>query len=185
MVDQSNLEIIPLGAAQEVGRSCVIVRFAGKTVMLDCGVHPGFSGMASLPFFDVIDMSTVDAMLITHFHLDHSAAMPYVVGHTSFQGTILMTHATKAITATLLRDFVKVSKGGDGVQGGLYSDADLDAALERTRLINFGQTVHIGEIAITPHRAGHVLGAAMFMVEIAGTRVLYTGRFVLCLEVDW
>ena len=162
-VDGNQLEIIPLGAAQEVGRSCVIVRFAGKTVMLDCGVHPGFSGMASLPFFDVVDMSTVDAMLITHFHLDHSAAMPYVVGHTSFRGAILMTHATKAITATLLRDFVKVSKGGDA-QAGLYSDADLDAALERTRLINFGQTLHLGDIAVTAHRAGHVLGASMFTV---------------------
>ncbi|KFM29217.1 Endoribonuclease YSH1 [Auxenochlorella protothecoides] len=113
----SHVEIIPLGAAQEVGRSCVIVRFAGKTVMLDCGVHPGFSGLASLPFFDVIDMSSVDVMLVTHFHLDHSAAVPYVVGHTNFRGTILMTHATKAITSTLLRDFVKVSKGGAGESG--------------------------------------------------------------------
>uniref|UniRef100_A0A1D1ZMB8 Cleavage and polyadenylation specificity factor subunit 3 n=1 Tax=Auxenochlorella protothecoides TaxID=3075 RepID=A0A1D1ZMB8_AUXPR len=171
----SHVEIIPLGAAQEVGRSCVIVRFAGKTVMLDCGVHPGFSGLASLPFFDVIDMSSVDVMLVTHFHLDHSAAVPYVVGHTNFRGTILMTHATKAITSTLLRDFVKVSKGG--ADAGLYTEADLDASLERTHVINFQQTLCVNGIGITAYRAGHVLGAAMFMVEIAGQRILYTGDY--------
>ena len=53
--------------------------------MLDCGIHPGYQGLASLPFFDEIDLDTVDIMLVTHFHLDHSAALPYVVGHTNFK----------------------------------------------------------------------------------------------------
>lgn len=108
-------QILPLGAGQEVGRSCIIVRYAGKTVMLDCGVHPGFFGLASLPFFDEVDLAEVDVMLVTHFHLDHCAAVPYVTGHTPFRGRVLMTHATKAIVHTLLKDFVKVSKGGTGV----------------------------------------------------------------------
>lgn len=104
--------MLPLGAGQEVGRSCIIVRYGGKTVMLDCGVHPGFYGLASLPFFDEVDLSEVDVMLVTHFHLDHCAAVPYVTGHTPFRGRVLMTHATKAIVHTLLKDFVKVSRGG-------------------------------------------------------------------------
>lgn len=53
--------------------------------MLDCGIHPGFSGMNALPFFDEIDLDTVDVMLVTHFHLDHCAAVPYVVGKTNFK----------------------------------------------------------------------------------------------------
>ena len=57
----------------------------GKTVMLDCGIHPGFSGEHSLPYFDEVDLDTVDLMLITHFHLDHCAAVPYVVGKTVFK----------------------------------------------------------------------------------------------------
>ena len=56
--------------------------------MLDCGIHPGFSGINSLPFFDEIDLDTVDAMLITHFHLDHCAAVPYVVGKTNFKARL-------------------------------------------------------------------------------------------------
>lgn len=50
----NHLQVLPLGAGQEVGRSCIIVKYGGKTVMLDCGVHPGFFGLASLPFFDEV-----------------------------------------------------------------------------------------------------------------------------------
>ena len=80
------LEIMPLGAGSEVGRSCVLAKYKGKSVMFDCGVHPGYAGIASLPYFDEVDLSTVDCMLVTHFHLDHCAAVPFVVGHTNSGG---------------------------------------------------------------------------------------------------
>ncbi len=54
-------------------------------MMLDCGVHPGYKGPASLPFFDAVDLDQVDMMLITHFHLDHVAAAPYVATKTDFK----------------------------------------------------------------------------------------------------
>ena len=53
--------------------------------MLDCGIHPGYAGKASLPYFDEIEMEDVDAMLVTHFHLDHCAAVPYVTAQTPFK----------------------------------------------------------------------------------------------------
>ena len=53
--------------------------------MLDCGIHPGFSGEHSLPYLDEVDLDSVDLMLVTHFHLDHCAAVPYVVGKTVFK----------------------------------------------------------------------------------------------------
>lgn len=171
------VEVMPLGAGQEVGRSCIILRYLGKTVMLDCGIHPGYSGLASLPFFDEIDLADVDVALITHFHLDHCAAVPYLVGHTQFRGRIFMTHPTKAIVHTLLKDFVKVSKAHSPDGKGLYSDKDLELATERTEVIDFQQTVDVEGIRVTPYRAGHVLGAAMFEVEIAGMRLLYTGDY--------
>ena len=67
----------------------------GKTVMLDCGIHPGYSGMASLPFFDEVDLDKVDVCLVTHFHLDHCAAVPYLLSRTNFKGRVFMTHPTK------------------------------------------------------------------------------------------
>ena len=63
--------------------------------------------------------------------------------------------------------------GGEG----LYSDRDLEAAIERTEVIDFHQTLDVGGIRVTAYRAGHVLGAAMFQVDIAGMRLLYTGDY--------
>jgi len=62
-----NMEIMPLGAGQEVGRSCVVLKYRGKTVMFDCGIHPARSGISGLPFFDEIDPSTIDVLLITQY----------------------------------------------------------------------------------------------------------------------
>lgn len=63
----------------QVGRSCCVIRYKGRTIVCDAGVHPAFSGMAALPFLDELDWSTVDAILITHFHLDHAACLTYVM----------------------------------------------------------------------------------------------------------
>ena len=51
VVDQDLMEIMPLGSGQEVGRSCVVVKFKGSCVMFDCGIHPAHSGLQSFPFF--------------------------------------------------------------------------------------------------------------------------------------
>ncbi|GMH41155.1 hypothetical protein BSKO_09065 [Bryopsis sp. KO-2023] len=168
------VQIVPLGAGQEVGRSCIILSYRGRNVMFDCGIHPGHNGLASLPLFDHVDMSKVDVCLVTHFHLDHCAAVPYLIGHSGFKGRLFMTHPTKAIYRTLISDFLKVSQGGDDQ---LYGDVDLENSIERVEVIDFNQTIDIDGIKVCAYRAGHVLGAAMFMVEIGGMRALYTGDY--------
>lgn len=65
MADSPILSITLLGAGQEVGRSCCVLHYRGKTIVCDAGIHPAYSGMASLPFIDELDWSTVDAILIT------------------------------------------------------------------------------------------------------------------------
>jgi cleavage and polyadenylation specificity factor subunit 3 len=54
-----------LGGGNEVGRSCHIIQYKGKTVMLDAGMHPAYEGLAALPFYDEFDLSTVDVLLIS------------------------------------------------------------------------------------------------------------------------
>lgn len=75
------LEIIPLGSGNEVGRSCCVMKFKGKNIMFDCGVHPGLTGLAQLPYFDMLAETgtQIDYCFITHFHMDHSGALPYFV----------------------------------------------------------------------------------------------------------
>lgn len=91
--DESDLLIIrPLGAGQEVGRSCIMLEFKGKNckilrrnfpatfeltfclfcvyylerkIMLDCGIHPGLSGMDALPFVDLIEADEIDLLFIS------------------------------------------------------------------------------------------------------------------------
>jgi glyoxylase-like metal-dependent hydrolase (beta-lactamase superfamily II) len=101
---EDTLEVMPLGGGAEVGRSCILLRFKGKQVLLDCGVHPAYTGQEGLPFFDMIDdISQIDLLLVTHFHLDHVGSLPYFLEKTSFQGRVFMTHPTKAVYKMLMR----------------------------------------------------------------------------------
>lgn len=77
--------IRPLGAGQEVGRSCHYLEFKDKKILLDCGIHPGLSGMDALPFVDMIEADKIDLLLITHFHLDHAGALPWFLQKTTFK----------------------------------------------------------------------------------------------------
>ena len=59
----------------------------------------------------------------------------------------------------------------------LYTEADLEASMEKIEVINFHEEKDVGGVRFWAYNAGHVLGAAMFMIEIAGVKVLYTGDF--------
>ncbi|VDM52776.1 unnamed protein product [Angiostrongylus costaricensis] len=165
----------PLGSGQEVGRSCHLLHFKGKKILLDCGVHPGMHGVDALPFVDFIDIEEIDLLLITHFHLDHCGALPWLLEKTGFQGKCFMTHATKAIYRMLLGDYIKCGGGSD--RGMLYTDEDLERSMEKIEVIDFHEQKEVNGIRFWPYVAGHVLGACMFMIEIAGVRALYTGDF--------
>ena len=167
------MEITPLGAGCEVGRSCCIVRFRGSTVMFDCGLHPAYSGLAALPYFDEVDLSEIDLLLVTHFHMDHCGAVPYLTEKTNFKGRVFMTHPTKAIFKILQHDAVKV--GHD--EGRLFDEKDMLSSLDKVELIHYHQTIEHKGVKFTAYNAGHVLGACMFQIEVAGVRVLYTGDF--------
>lgn len=169
------VEIIPLGGGCEVGRSCILLRFRGKTVMLDCGLHPSDNDFSCLPFFDKIDPSEVDLLLVTHFHLDHCGSVPYFLQKTSFKGRTIMTYPTKAIYKHLLLDSLKV--GSQDETKSLYGAQEVLDSLEKIKAVNFHEEVEYKEIKFTAYNAGHVIGAAMFIIEIAGVKILYTGDY--------
>ncbi|KAL4978448.1 beta-lactamase-like protein [Aspergillus desertorum] len=179
-VDPSDeLAFYCLGGGNEVGRSCHIIQYKGKTVMLDAGMHPAKEGFSALPFFDEFDLSTVDILLISHFHVDHSSALPYVLSKTNFKGRVFMTHATKAIYKWLIQDNVRVNNtaSSSDQRTTLYTEHDHLSTLPLIETIDFNTTHTINSIRITPYPAGHVLGAAMFLVSIAGLNILFTGDY--------
>lgn len=185
--DLPQLTITMLGAGQEVGRSCCVIKHRNFTIVCDVGLHPANEGLSALPFIDELDWSTVDAILVTHFHVDHAAGLPYVMEKTNFKqgkGKVYMTHPTKAIFRLTMQDAVRI--GGMGNRNGddnnssdqLYTEADLDLAWQNIIAVDYHQDIVIaGGLRFTPYHAGHVLGAAMFSIEIAGINVLYTGDY--------
>lgn len=165
--------VLPLGSGGEVGRSCVIVKHKGRTVMLDCGIHPAKEGLDSLPHFDSIDCAEVDLVLITHFHLDHCGALPYLCEQTNFRGRVFMTSATKAFFKMVMNDLLRVGSDSNDI----VTSEWLHSTIERIETIEYHQEkVHNG-IRFQPFNAGHVLGAAMFSIDIAGVKTLYTGDY--------
>lgn len=174
---ENEMQIMPIGAGSEVGRSCCILKFMGKTIMFDCGIHPAYSGMASLPFFDEIEADDIDLVLITHYHLDHAAGLPFLMAHTQFNcKRVFMTQPTRAIYKALLSDFVRVSRNAQSEES-LYTEEDVDKTMARIEVVDYHAEVNVDGIKFRPFYAAHVLGGAMFMVEIAGVRVLYTGDY--------
>jgi len=176
-MSQDVMTITPLGSGQEVGRSCHLLEFRGLTIMLDCGIHPGYEGMNGLPFFDHVDPAKVDVLLITHFHLDHAASLPYFTERTSFKGRIFMTHPTKAVIRLLLGDYLRLmSIKDDDV---LYTEQDLQNCCDKVELVDYHQVVSLfgGRLKFIAYNAGHVLGAAMFYLDVGGRTVLYTGDY--------
>jgi len=189
------MSITPLGSGQEVGRSCHLLEFRGTTILLDCGIHPGYDGLNGLPFFDRVDPETVDVLLITHFHLDHAASLPYFTERTNFRGRIFMTHPTKAVIRLLLGDYLRlmsIKKSGASTSNNnsgdakddkqdsdvLYTEAELQACVDKIELIDYHQTISVANgLKFHALNAGHVLGAAMFLLEMGGRTVLYTGDY--------
>ncbi|KAH9898776.1 beta-lactamase-like protein [Xylariomycetidae sp. FL2044] len=172
------LMFLCLGGGNEVGRSCHIIQYKGKTVMLDAGQHPAYDGLAGLPFFDDFDLSTVDVLLISHFHIDHAASLPYVLAKTNFRGRVFMTHPTKAIYKWLIQDSVRVGNtSSNPTSQPVYTEQDHLNTFPQIEAIDYHTTHTISSIRITPYPAGHVLGAAMFLIEIAGLSIFFTGDY--------
>lgn len=170
-----DMYIMPIGAGNEVGRSCIFLSLKGKRILLDCGIHPGYQGISALPFFDEIDPAEIDLVLVTHYHLDHIASLPFFLERTGFHGKVYMTHPTKAIYKWLLMDYVKVSHISP--EETIFTEKDLISSFDKINAVDYHQEIDVNGIRFTCYHAGHVLGAAMFHIDIGGVKVLYTGDY--------
>lgn len=92
------------------------------------------------------------------------------------KGRVYMTHPTKAVYRFLMSDFVRISNAGS--DDNLFDESEMLASWRQIEAVDFHQDVSVGGgLRFTPYHAGHVLGACMFLIEIAGLRILYTGDF--------
>jgi cleavage and polyadenylation specificity factor subunit 3 len=108
------------------------------------------AGYASLPLLDDDELSDLNVALITHFHLDHCAAVPHLVASSPFKGKIFMTHATKSIFCTMMKDMLRMQKKDPSRQ--LFTAEQLEQTMSQISVINFHQTLDVDGIQITPYR---------------------------------
>ncbi|KAH8583895.1 CPSF metallobeta-lactamase [Cryptosporidium sp. chipmunk genotype I] len=196
------ISIIPLGAGQDVGRSCIITKIGSKTVMFDCGMHMGFKDERKYPDFRLISATLdpiiindyIDLVIISHYHLDHCGALPFFTEKIGYTGPIVMTYPTKSVSSVLLSDCCKimeqklllqktsidVAPSNETIYNneyGFFTASDVWSCMEKVKAVQLHQTIVVSGIEITPYYAGHVLGASMFHIQVNGESIVYTGDF--------
>ena len=150
--------------------------------MLDCGMHMGFNDDRRFPDFSYVTTDEplteyIDAVIISHFHLDHCGALPFMTEMVGYNGPIYMTVPTKAIAPILLEDMRKVAVDRKGEQN-FFTSAMIKDCMKKVVAVNLHQVVQVdSELEIKAYYAGHVLGAAMFQVKVGNQSVVYTGDY--------
>jgi len=176
------MQIKFLGGAGEVGASCILIETEdrhGRPVglMLDCGIRPGVENDKQLPVLAGLrEACPLKGIFITHAHLDHTGAVPYLLKLYP-DIPVYCTRPTRDIMDVLLTDSARIMVM-DANSSPLYTEADVRYAMDRVRVVEFNTQIRIAPgINIRMMQAGHILGASAILVEIHGTRILYTGDY--------
>ena len=104
------MEIEFVGAAREVTGSCHVLRVAGKTVVLDCGLFQGKRSESQAKNLQLpVSIDEIDAVVLSHAHIDHAGRLPFLVRH-GYQGTIWCTPATRDLCAVMLADSAHIQE---------------------------------------------------------------------------
>ncbi|MFL6626564.1 MAG: MBL fold metallo-hydrolase RNA specificity domain-containing protein [Vitreoscilla sp.] len=176
-----------LGANGTVTGSRYLVEFGGRRVLIDCGLFQGLKQLrlrnwAPLP----VDPSTIDAVVLTHAHIDHSGYLPRLVEE-GFRGVVHATQATTELCALLLPDsgHLQEEEAAFANRHGtsrhapalpLYTEAQARACLPKFRSHDFGASFEpVPGVFVRFHAAGHILGAASVHLVTEAGSVLFSG----------
>ena len=160
------IRLTMLGSGRQVGRSCILLQTPNSKILLDCGVDVAGHGKDKFPFFDVaeFDISTIDAIVLSHAHLDHCALIPYLY-KMGFKGPVYMTPPTRDIAALTGLDFVGVAY--KQATAPIFNSTDISEMVKHSITLNYNEVTDITpDIRITFYNAGHALGSAMTHINI-------------------
>lgn len=184
------MKLTTAGAARTVTGSSLHLQIDDVNFLVDCGLFQGGSAMEALnreplPF----EPAALDAVLLTHGHLDHVGRLPLLVKQ-GYGGPIHCTEATAEIAKVILRDSARIQEedheralrkarraGREGeVLPPLYTSADAEAVIERFRAVDFERPHRLSEKVKALFRpTGHILGSAYIEVTGANERITFSG----------
>lgn len=175
------------GAAGAVTGSKYLLELGGRRLLIDCGLFQGLKRLRErnwqpLPF----DPASLDAVLLTHAHIDHSGYLPVLL-RAGYAGPVYCTDATRRLLSLVLPDAArlqeeeaefanrhKFSKHSPALP--LYTERDARAVLERLHPIALPTDLAVcGDVRASFSRAGHLLGAASIRLEGGGESILFSG----------
>ncbi|MCK9540237.1 MBL fold metallo-hydrolase RNA specificity domain-containing protein [Dokdonella sp.] len=184
-----------LGAAREVTGSCILVETANARFLVDCGMIQGgreASARNRKPF--AFDPRSIDFVLLTHAHIDHSGLLPKLT-RAGFRGPIHTTAATAELLGVMLPDSAHIQErdaerarrhaksaraSKSDVPAPLYSIRDAEDCLEQVQPVDYDQELAPGTGVHCRFRdAGHILGSAIIEVRVVEngrtTRLVFSG----------
>ena len=158
------MEIQFLGGASQVGRLGMVLKRGPLTLLFDYGMLP------SRPPQYPMEAPPVDALLLSHAHLDHSGMVPWLTARYDLE--VYGSPPTLEVSELLLEDSIKVADT-EGFQCA-FDDGDIRRAKTTFRPFDFGDVLDFGGIEVEPHSAGHIPGATMYEANLEKT-VLFSG----------
>jgi len=154
------------GSAQEITGSCFLLEDGKNKILIDCGLFqcPKFCDARSREAFP-FDPKDVDALFVTHAHVDHTGRIPKLIRE-GFRGKIYSTHPTRDLTKLMLGDSLGMLEREARLDNEpmLYTAADVERALELWEGKDYHEKVMVGNFAVTLYDAAHVLGSAMILI---------------------
>lgn len=178
--DNDWVRLTSLGGFREVGRSCLFLQTPNSKVILDCGVNvAGIDEKTAFPYLNVpeFNLSTLDAVIVTHAHLDHTGFVPYLY-HYGYEGPTYCTTPTRDMMTLLQQDHIDISHREDKPLP--FNIKDVKETIKRTITLDYGEVTDISpDIRLTLHNAGHIVGSAMAHLHIGDGKhnFVYTGDF--------
>jgi len=154
------VRVTGLGGFRQVGRSCSLLSTQDSKIMVDCGVDVSSdNGTPYLHLPEVLPFETIDAVVVTHAHLDHSGLVPLLYKY-GFDGPVYCTPPTRDMSTLLQMDYLKVAAAD--AKKIPYSAENIRDMIKHCITMDYGDTTDITPDArLTFHNAGHILGSAI------------------------
>lgn len=182
-----DVKICFLGAAGTVTGSKYLIKTRTKNILIDCGLFQGIKELRELNWKKLpLDESTVDIVLLTHGHLDHTGYLPRFVKN-GFSGSIWATAPTIEITKIILQDSARIqeedaeraNKEGFSKHAHaepLYSQKDVEAVIPLFMAQSLDKWITIDtNISCRFRYSGHILGATSIELKIGNKSIVFSG----------
>jgi uncharacterized protein len=161
------VRLVTLGAFHEVGRAAMLIQAGASTVLLDCGINPGAQDpLQAYPRFDTdeFDLEKLDAVVISHAHLDHCGILPFLYKY-GYDGPIYCSEPTQVLMTLHQLDYLDVhSREGEHSP---FDQKDVREVVTHTIPLRYNVVTDVApDIKLTLHNAGHILGSSIVHLHI-------------------